>query len=435
MKDKAWTFEKTRNDTNFANYADAAAKVVFSVKKKEPRSIQLEELYYRKPRNKDVDAPATAVVQTLRRLAPQVSMVNASFVSHNCKLPRSFLPSEYNLYNGAEPCYKNISDLAPYRRLTEALLSKSESLSPNTVLRELQQMNGLKGTGNNALMRMATKISNASKRGGLGMKNMLGVLQDTFKRHELYKRRSFIFDPKDRVVTVNTRSTNRLDALLKPEPPKRIQLQDPLKRKAWNFDRTRNSQHVANYQNAQSKVRFSVWKREPMRIIISNLYGRSARNKNVDAPVAAIVQALRRLAPVVEVQDRDSFVSHNLKLPRAYLPNEYNLFHGAKPTYANIPHLAPYRRLTRALLSKSESMTPNDVLHELKQMKRLPKIDDNTLVKMATTVSNATKRGGLNLKNTHDVLQSTFYYIRFGIPGQHRSFTYEPEMSRKRRGD
>lgn len=426
VQHREWNFDRYMDSEYYASYKNANNKVLFTISKKHPREVSLDELYYKKARNKRVDAPATAILQTLRRMAPQVTLSDCSFVSHNCKLPRSFLPGEYNIYDGAKPTYETFNNLKPYRRITQALLSKSESMTPEQVLHELRNMKKMAGKD---LRTMAKTISNATRKGGLNLKETHKVLECTYGScGEFLKGRTFTYDPEDRLEIINTRKAERLDHVWKQGAPKRIQLQDSREGKSWNFDRKGGTdKDYVRYEGAEGKVKFNVLTRAPVRIIIKNLYKRQPKNKNVDPPVSAILQALRRLAPVVDVDDHQSYVSHGLQLPRAFLPKQYNLFHGATPTYENLKNLEPHRRLTHALLSNSESLSQNDVLFELKKMKDLRVTNENALVKMAKTISDASKKkGGLNLENTLHVLHSTFHPAYMTAPMKRRSFEYAP---------
>lgn len=229
-----------------------------------------------------------------------------------------------------------------------------------------------------------------------------------------------------RVLVVNTRSTNRVENIATPSFPSEIRLMDTLKGKAWTYKKTDNTRTHASYSNTQEKVQFRFNKTNPMRIWISSLYYSKAKN-STNAPAAAILQALRRLAPKVSLLNY-SCVSHDCMLPRSYLPNEYDIYHGARPSYANMKDLAPYRRITSALLSKSESLNAIDVLQDLKSLYPMDNLE--SLHKSAAAISAASKKGGLSLKETLDILKESGLTYNYRNLAQTRTFR---NGSRKRK--
>lgn len=138
--------------------------------------------------------------------------------------------------------------------------------------------------------------------------------------------------------------------------------------KQWIF--TRYGRH-ASYSDAKKKVKFEVKGRasKPY-ILLSNLYYSDKRNAS-EIPAQALITALRKIASHVCFTDASYLYAGDTRVRRCLLPEKFDMYRGALPTYNNTfahnNEIMAVRAFTKRLVNKEE-LTENN-MHRINKAK------------------------------------------------------------------
>lgn len=241
-------------------------------------------------------------------------------------------------------------------------------------------------------------------------------------------RRTFFYGRTERVPTFGDELFDNVFA--SREIPGALQFFNE-DNKTWLFTGTYyDAKNVVVYRNDRGSVQFTVKlpslsaQNSYATISLDVMYYAQPRTPE-DIPSRALVHALRKLAPLVDLTNSSTF-SHAHPLPRCFLSNDFDVYKGAQPSYQQIVRIRPYRHFVQ-LITSGKQLSARQVRRSLEQMLSEHYSEIN---KKATKIASKTRKGVfLQPKNVHNILKSLNTGL-LNIPCHEREFNRRTPQQR-----